>query len=224
MTTTAIATGRPHARVPCHQTREARIDLALHLIGLVAALIGCAVLLPKGVVSENPAYFFGVVLYAVGLVAMLVCSALYNGWTQAKCRNLLRRFDQAAIFLMIAGTYSPFMTSAIDDPVVAAVYVAVCAMSAIGLIALFYFPHLFDMVYPWVYVVLGWAILVAVGPLSERLPPTVIALIGIGGVFYSVGLIFHRRERPYDTAIWHAFVLIAAAFHFAAVLHTAPVA
>src|SRR5437870_1144079 len=119
MTTTAIVTGRSDDLGACSRSREVQLDLALHFLGLLAAAIGCAILLPLGVVSQSLAYLIGVVLYIVGLFAMLVCSALYNGWTQAKCRHLLRRLDQAAIFLLMVGTYSPFMTSAIDDPLIA---------------------------------------------------------------------------------------------------------
>jgi hemolysin III len=221
-TTIVVEAKRSQEFAACSRSREVRIDLALHLLGLVAAAIGCAILLPLGVVSDSVAYVFGVSLYAVGLLAMLICSALYNGWTQARCRHLLRRLDQGAIFLLIAGTYSPFMTSAIDDPLVAVVYAGICATSAFGLVALFRFPRLFDTVYPWIYVVLGWAVVVVMGPLSSRLSPMVVALICVGGLLYTVGLIFHMREKPYDTPIWHGFVLAAAGCHYLAVFNSVP--
>jgi hemolysin III len=221
-TTIAVDKRRSNDLVSCYRSREVRIDLALHFLGLVAAAIGCAILLPMGAVSESRAYVFGIVLYVVGLFAMLVCSALYNGWTRAKCRHLLRRLDQAAIFLLMVGTYSPFMTSAIDDPVIAMVYAWVWAVAIFGLISLFRFPRVFDRVYPWIYVVLGWAVVVALGPLSDRVSTTVVALICAGGVLYTVGMIFHMREKPYDTPIWHGFVLAAAGCHYLAVFNSVP--
>jgi hemolysin III len=221
-TTIVIEPRRSHDLVACYRRREVRIDLALHFLGLVAAAIGCAILLPLGVVSESRAYLFGVVIYVVGLFAMLVCSALYNGWTQAKCRHLLKRLDQASIFLLMIGTYSPIMTTAIDDPVIAAVYAVAWVIAAFGLISLFRFPRLFDSVYPWIYVVLGWAVVVALWPLSDRVSPMVIALIALGGGLYTIGMIFHMREKPYDTAIWHGFVLAAASCHYLAVFNSVP--
>jgi hemolysin III len=221
-TAIAVEAGLSNDLVACSRSREAQIDLALHFLGLVAAAIGCAILLRFGVVSDSLAYLFGVILYIVGLFAMLVCSALYNGWTRAKCRYLLRRLDQAAIFLLMVGTYSPFMTSAIDDPVIAAVYALVWLIAAFGLVSLFRFPRLFDTVYPWIYVVPGWAVVVALGPLSDRVSPMVLALICIGGGLHTVGMIFHLREKPYGTPIWHGFVLVAAGCHYLAVINSVP--
>jgi hemolysin III len=207
------------ASLPCFRDKEVRADIAVHLLAIFAAIVACSVLLPFDRISEDATALTAVSLYLVGLFAMLFCSAVYNGRPDAGCRDFLRRCDQAAILLLIAGTYSPFMAGATDDPRIAAAYAGVWIVTLAGLIGLFAFPRLVERAYPWGYVLLGWAVLAVLGPLSQRLSSDVLALICIGGVFFTAGLIFHLRKRgSYNNAIWHGFVTAGAGCHYLAVV------
>lgn len=205
--------------------REARIDRAIHIAALVAAAAGCAVLVPVSALRLGPAGFTGVILYVIGLFAMLTCSALYNGLRASPRRHVLQRLDHAAIFLLIAGTYSAFLGGAIDDPSIALLLGAVWAIALVGLAVTLLAPKAMRRVSIGLYLALGWSILAAIGPVLERLPVLVLVLIVIGGVLYSAGVIFHVLERMrYQNAIWHGFVVAAASCHFAAVVSNLPVA
>lgn len=201
------------------ERREAAIDHGLHLVGIAAAAVGGVALLSAAASARNAALAVGVALYLSGLFAMLICSALYNRARPSPRKALLRRFDHAAIFLLIAGTYSPFMAGATDDPAIAAVYVGVWSAAALGIVAKLLFPGRFGAVSTALYLILGWSVVLVIGPLAERVPPALIWLLGLGGVLYSIGVVFHVWERlPYQNALWHGFVFTAAAAHYAAVL------
>lgn len=205
--------------------REVRIDRAIHVGALAVAAVGCAVLIPVSAVRESLAGFIGIVLYAVGLFAMLTCSALYNGLRQSPRRHLLQRLDHAAIFLLIAGTYSAFLGGIVDDPSIALLLAAVWAIALIGLILTLLAPKAIRRIAIGLYLALGWSIVAAIGPVWEHLSLAVMALIVVGGVLYSVGVIFHVLVRlPYQNAIWHGFVVAAATCHFVAVVTKLPIA
>ena len=205
--------------------REARIDRAIHVAALAAAAIGCVVLIPVSELRLGPAGFAGVLLYVFGLFAMLTCSALYNGRRTSPRRHIFQRLDHAAIFLLIAGTYSAFLGGAVDDPRIALLLGGVWTIALLGLALTLMAPRAMRRVSIGLYLALGWSLLAAIGPVLERLPLAVLALIAIGGVLYSAGVIFHVLERlRYQNAIWHGFVVAAASCHFAAVVSNLPMA
>ena len=205
--------------------REARIDRAIHLAALAAAAAGCAVLIPVSALRLGLPGFIGVILYVIGLFAMLTCSALYNGCRASPRRHILQRLDHAAIFLLIAGTYSAFFGGAIDDPWIALLLAAVWAIALVGLAGTLIVPRAMRRISIGLYLALGWSILAAIGPVWERLSLLVLLLMLAGGILYSAGVIFHVLERVrYQTAIWHGFVVAAASCHFAAVVSNLPVA
>lgn len=205
--------------------REARIDRGIHIAALAAAAAGCAVLIPVSALRLGPAGFTGVILYVFGLFAMLTCSALYNGFKTSRKKDILQRLDHSAIFLLIAGTYSAFLGSAIDDPSIALLLAAVWAIALVGLVGTLLVPKAMRRVSIGLYLALGWSILAAIGPVWDRSSLLVLMLILAGGVLYSAGVIFHVLERMrYQNAIWHGFVVAAASCHFAAVVSNLPVA
>jgi hemolysin III len=209
------------ARFPSYSPAERRADALVHALGLVLGTAGCfalaVVALPRP--DAGPRLLAGLGLYAAGLLAMLACSALYNLAGEGPRKDLLRRLDHAAIFLMIAGTYTPFALVAIDGAWGAGLLAFVWTTAAGGIAA--------ELLGLWqhkglavaTYLLLGWSILPAMEPLSAALSPSGLALLAAGGVLYSVGAAFHLwRSLPFQNAIWHGFVLAAAACHYVAVL------
>ena len=134
-----------------------------------------------------------------------------------KC--LLRRFDQAAIFLLIGGTYTAFLTRAGSDPASLFVLAGVCAVAAIGALLKLVLPGRSDRLSLAVYLALGWSGLVLFPTAIRVLPITAVCLIALGSLLYTAGVIFHMWKRlRFQNAIWHAFVLLAAGCHYGAVL------
>src|SRR5262249_51463170 len=159
-------------------------------------------------------------LYIVGVFAMLLSSAFYNASTNSPCRPLLRRLDHAAIFLLIAGTYSPFLGGRTDDRLVAIAYGCIWIIAIAGVLAKLLFHSRFQGALSIaLYLALGWSVLLVIGPVSAIVPGNVLVLILLGGVLYTIGVGFHLIEGiPYQNTIWHGFVVAAAGIHFLAVL------
>jgi len=160
-----------------------------------------------------------VAVYAFGLMAMLVCSAAYNLARSSRRRALLRRFDHAAIFAMIAGTYTPFTTLRLEGGWAAGLTGAVWGVALLGILLKLWKPHLVERASIPLYLALGWIIVVALNPLLGALEPSTLILLGVGGLLYTLGVVFHIWQRlPFQNAVWHACVLAAACVHYAAVI------
>ena len=197
--------------------RERRADAVMHAIGLPAALAGCVVLLMNA--PDAPAARAATGLYALGLVATFGFSAAYNLSPPGPRRDLLRRFDHAAIFLMIAGTYAPVSLLGIGGRLGTALLGLVGAGALLGASVKLLAPGRFERAAIAAYLALGWVGAVAAVQLARSLPSWQFGALVLGGLLYSLGVIAHVSERlPYNTAIWHACVLLAAGCHYALVL------
>ena len=201
-------------------TRSEQIaDGAVHIVGIVFGLIAAFVIAALTFGRNDQLLSFSVAVYATGLLAMLGCSALYNLTRNSAWKGWLRRLDHAAIFVMIAGTYTPFALIAIGGEPGWWLFSFVWAIAAIGVVLKLAFPHRFERSSTVAYLLLGWTIVVAIDQLVMAVSLTGLALLAIGGVLYTAGTAFHLATRlPYHNAIWHLFVLGAAGCHFAAVV------
>jgi len=165
-------------------------------------------------------YFSASLVYSICLVAMLGCSAAYNLAFNTSRREFLRRLDHAAIFLMIAGTYTPFTTCRLPGAWAIGMTTAVWTGAASGAVLKLICPHRVEQVSTVAYLALGWIILVGIKPLLSSVDVQTAVLIGVGGLLYCIGTVFHLWQKlPFQNAIWHGFVLVAASCHYAAILH-----
>lgn len=204
---------------PNYARAEYVVDMCIHVAGVVLALIGIPILLVYGLDAPTGTAVVSLPLYSTGLLAMVSFSALYNLVTHPPAKELLRRFDHAAIFLMIAGTYGPFALSKVGGPWGIGVFVFVWCCAVLGTALAFLIPRRADRVTVILCVLMGWSILVAIKPLVAAISTGALALLIGGGVVYTVGIGFHLAERlPFHNAIWHGLVLVAAGCHYAAVL------
>ena len=192
-------------------------DLVVHVVGLTLALVGGIVLLAIAVNAGSISLVVGVSIYAAGVIAMLAFSTAYN-FASWRYRPTLRRLDHAGIFLMIAGSYTPFtlnLPGAWGWGMTAAVW-SVATLGALGKLFLTHIDRKF-----WVaaYLALGWLVVVALKPMIDSLAWYAFALLVTGGVLYSTGVIFYvNKKLKFARAIWHGHVVAAAAAHWAAVL------
>jgi hemolysin III len=202
---------------------EVAVNAAVHALGAAFGLAACGLLAAATLTraGADPLRALALGVYAAGLAAMLGCSALYNLAPEGSPRKaLLRRCDRAAIFAMIAGTYTPFAGVALGGAAGGGLLAFVWAAAAAGAAhALLGRQVRGERTAVLLYLMLGWCGVVLVVPVSAALSTEGLTLLAAGGVLYSVGTAFHLAARlPYHNAAWHAFVLGAAACHFAAVL------
>ncbi|MDH3595230.1 MAG: hemolysin III family protein [Rhodospirillales bacterium] len=209
----------PRAIFSTYSRGERIADGLIHVLGVTAGCIGVAVLIAIALLRDSALLTLSLTLYGCGLLAMLTFSALYNTSAHPARRALLRRFDHAAIFIMIAGSYTPFallkIGGALGWGLVGFVWLVAAGGAAIKLLR----PHYLEGRTVAVCLLLGWTVVVAFGPLAAALPGWSLALLTAGGLLYSVGVVFHLWERlAFNKAIWHGFVLAGASCHYAAIL------
>ena len=193
-------------------------DGVVHVAGLIAALIGVALLMGVAAPGAETALAVALGIYAAGLVAVKAISALYNMWPVSQVKWVLRRFDHAAIYLLIAGTYTPFLVL-LDDRGIATILLAVIWLIAvIGVALKIGLPGRLDRLSIVLYLGMGWSGLAAGGVVYQSLSATTLALIAAGGIVYTVGVIFHMwKGLRFHNAIWHVFVLAGSALFYAAI-------
>ena len=204
---------------PGYTLGERIADGCIHAVGVVASVVALATLLILGVKSNTTLWVVSLTIYGLALVATFGFSAGYHLVVRPKLKEWLRRLDHAAIFLMIAATYTPFVLIKMNTGWGLGLLALVWTMAAIGIAIKLLAPRFLEGLSIALYLVQGWAVLAAWEPLMSALPGRALTLLMIGGVLYTIGVVFHLWERlPYQNAIWHGFVLSAASCHFAAVI------
>jgi hemolysin III len=219
-TTVAVSTANAEGAYWYPQSRriEWLADVIVHAVGLALAIGGCILMVTTAANSGSVKLTAALVVYSAGLLAMLVCSTLYNANTNMKLSRLFERFDLSGIFIMIAASYTPFMLAKLHGPfawsVLAVVWTAALAGVALNLLARWNAPR----GYLALYMLMGWGVLSILDQLIHSLSTVGLALLAAGGVLYTVGVIFHvNKKLPFNSAIWHGFVVAAASCHFLAI-------
>lgn len=207
--------------VPRNPSRlELAADCTIHILGIGAGSVGGATLVALIAARGDWLELGALLIYAVGMVAMFGCSAAYNLARTSRWRAAFQRCDHAAIFVMIAGTYTPFTLLRLDGIWSWGLTTAVWSIAGIGV--LIKLCRSCDLRYASAapYLLLGWIGVIAIDPLFRSLGWETLSLIGLGGALYMIGVGFHVWDRlPFQNAIWHAFVLAAASVHYAAVVY-----
>jgi len=198
---------------------EVIADGVVHLLGVGAGLVASVILVVIASRSADAGEIASVVVYVVALLAMLGLSASYNLWPLSPLKWILRRFDHSAIYLLIAGTYTPFAAQLKAGLTSAGLLTGIWGTAIAGMSLKLLLPGRFDRLSVVLYLLLGWSGVVFYNEIVASLTPATLWLLAVGGLLYSAGVVFHVwRNLRFQNAIWHAFVLAAAAVHYSAVL------
>jgi len=194
-------------------------DGIVHGIGVFGGVVAATVLIVLAAVFASAYEIVSVSVYAAGLLAMLIFSAAYNLWPVSRGKWLLRRLDHAAIFILIAATYTPVFAQLQDRVFAISLLSGVWGVAAVGVVLKLFFPGRFDRISVGLYLAMGWSGLIAYDAGMSSLPQLALWFIVAGGLLYSFGVIFHAwRRLRFQNVIWHSFVLLGAACHYTAVL------
>jgi hemolysin III len=180
--------------------------------------LAAAALLLVGAIGVLPAAIVvGLIVYSIGLIGMFAASAAYNLVSHVGVKEILRRLDHAAIFVMIAGSYTPFaliVGGMAGHTLLAAVWV----IASVGVAIKLRYPRRFDKLSVLLYLSQGWIVLLALDSITAALSNRALTLLVAGGIVYTVGVAFHLMERlHFHNVIWHVFVLGGAACQFVAI-------
>ncbi len=191
-----------------------------HGIALIAAFIGGPFLIMHAARHGNPGFLFGTCLFSATTILLYLSSTLYHALPAGRTKRIFRTFEHSAIFLLIAGTYTPFTLGVLRGAWGWMLFGIVWFLAIVG-VALKVFgktPH--PVLSTGLYLLMGWLVLIAIEPLSAKMPPAGISWLVAGGLSYTVGVVFFATDSRllYGHLIWHLFVIAGTTCHFIAVL------
>ncbi len=222
----ASADVQPERRVSLAAVEEEIANSISHGFGLVLSLGALFGLVIVTVLRGSVWHIIGCTVYGVSLVSVYLASTLYHGVRRPRLKQLLRKLDHVAIFLLIAGTYTPFTLVNLRGPWGWTLFVLVWGLAVAGTVMKLAWPRHPEALSLTVYLAMGWVGIVAAKPIIETLPIGALLWLFAGGMAYTIGTIFYVLDaRPYFHTIWHLFVILGSLLHFVAiVLYVVPIA
>ena len=194
---------------------EEKLNVISHGFGLILSFIAFPFLVMKSLNFEGfwkPASF---ILYGLSLIILYAASTFYHAAKDPKKRRKLNIFDHSAIYVLIAGSYTPFCLVALDSNLGWYMFIAVWVFALIGTILKLFFTGRFDKVSTGIYLLMGWQVLFFIKPLMKSLSAEGLQFLIAGGIFYSIGAVLYSIKRmPYNHATFHLFVLLGSVSHF----------
>lgn len=202
--------------VPARLREEEKYNTATHALGLMLSLVGFECLLSRAIRLGDVWQIIGCSVYASALVAVYAASTLSHLFQQPRLRRLFRIMDQAFIFLLIAGTFTPLSLTYLRGGAWWLLFAAVWGIALIGFFSKAIFAHQVDAVSTVLHVALGWLPVVAAKPMIGLVPGPLLWWMLYGGICYTAGTFFLRRDDrvPYFHAVWHLLVIAGSACHF----------
>ncbi|QTF09934.1 hemolysin III family protein [Brenneria izadpanahii] len=190
-----------------------------HGIGLVFGIVGLVLLLVQAVgQGADGVAITSYSLYGGSIILLFLASTLYHAIPSPRVKPWLKKFDHCAIYVLIAGTYTPFLLVGLNSPLAHGLMVVIWSMALLGVIFKLAFAHRFEALSLITYLVMGWLSLVVIYQLAMTLSIGGVTLLAVGGAIYTLGVIFYACNRiPYNHAIWHGFVLGGSVCHFLAI-------
>jgi hemolysin III len=202
-------------------TLEEIANTATHGAGLLLSVAGFAVLLALAILRGSAWHIVACSVYGASLICLYSASTLYHAVVSPKLKRALKIFDHSAIYLLIAGTYTPFLLLNLRGPWGWSLFGVIWGLALAGILFKFWWVDHFPHVSTVVYVLMGWLVLVAAKPVLAHVPLPILLWIFAGGVFYTIGVIFYAWHRlPYSHTVWHVFVLAGSTCHYFAVLRS----
>ncbi len=214
----------PEVRARRHSARVARLrdeiaSALTHGFGAAAALAGGAVLITLAAIYGDGWQLGAAIVFGVTLLLLYLASTLYHAIQHPVAKGRLKVFDHCAIYLLIAGTYTPFTLIGLRGPWGWSLFTAIWTLALAGVVFKLFYTGRFKRLSTLIYMAMGWLVLVAIKPVMATLDAWTFGWLIAGGVFYTLGTFFYHRETiPYAHAIWHLFCIAGSVCHYVAVL------
>lgn len=193
-----------------------------HLVGAVLSVMGLGALITVAVQQQDVLLFIGFLIYGLTLVMLYSVSTLYHSFKNPFVKRVFQKLDHIAIYLLIAGTYTPFMLVTLIDGNGIWILVSVWGLAIIGIALELSINDRIQALQIMIYLIMGWLVVIDFDALKEVLPETGVYLLTVGGLAYTVGIIFyvldHRHVLKHSHGIWHLFVLAGSFFQFLAII------
>ncbi len=198
---------------------EEQINIWSHFAGILLSLVGMVILLMKGIHLQSTLHIVSYAIYGTSMLVLFSASTLYHSATEPEKRKKLNIFDHAAIYFLIAGTYTPFTLLGLQGAWGWSIFGVAWGIGLAGIILKLFFTGRFNLLSTISYVAMGWIIVFAIKPLIARFPFEGLMWLAAGGLFYTIGAVLYMFKKiPYNHAIFHFFVLAGAIAHYFGVL------
>jgi len=209
------------SRPPHGEKIDCRDEIAsalTHGLGAVAALAGGAVLITLAALYGDAWQLGASIVFGISLLLLYVASTLYHSIQHPVAKARLKVFDHCAIYLLIAGTYTPFTLISLRGPWGWGLFIAIWTLAVFGVVFKLFYTGRFKLLSTAIYIAMGWLVIVAIKPMLIALDGWTLGWLLLGGLFYTLGTYFYHRESiRFSHAIWHMFVIGGSVCHFIAV-------
>ncbi len=190
-----------------------------HGVGLLLSIAGLAILVAFAALHNSTLAIVSSAVYGTSLIIMYGSSTLYHAVSHENIKRVLQKFDHAAIYFLIAGTYTPVTIVAMGDSWGWSIFIIEWSIAFIGISLKFIYPNRFEILSLVFYLLMGWLIVIAMNSLTANVSDGGIWLLVLGGLSYTLGVFFYIKDyKPYYHAIWHIFVLAGSLFHYFMIL------
>lgn len=208
---------------PLHQPKKNLLyevlNAATHGIATLLSIVALVFLIMKGMRADNMVHFIAYCIYGVSMILLFLASTLYHSFSFTRFRKVFRYIDHASIYLLIAGSYTPFALIALPGTSGYVLLSVVWGIALLGLILKIFFLERFNRLSTALYLVMGWLAIFLIKPIANYLGDSGMLLLLLGGLSYSLGTIFYMNKRfGIMHVIWHLFVMAGAAFHYFTIL------
>ena len=199
--------------------REETINAVTHGLGAVLGAVGLTVLVVLAALRGDAWQIASCSIYGATLVLLFTGSTLYHSFRSPRVKHVFRIIDHSSIYLLIAGTYTPFLLVSLRGRWGWSLFGVVWGLALAGIVFQIFFVRRFRLLQTLLYLAMGWLALVAARPLLASVPKPGLLWLLAGGLFYSLGAVFYLWKRlPFHHGIWHLFVLAGSACHYVAIL------
>lgn len=198
--------------------REELANTLTHAVGIALSIAGLSLLVTMASLHGDAWHVVSTAVFGTTLVLLYTASTCYHAFRRPETKRLLRKLDHAGIFLLIAGTYTPFVLVSLRGPWGWSLFGVVWGLGVLGVVLKFWLAGRFKLASTLIYLGMGWLVLIAIRPMTEVVPAPGLWWLVAGGLCYTGGAAFYLWKRlPYHHAIWHLFVLAGSVCHWTSV-------
>jgi len=194
---------------------EERANVITHGIGFLLSLTGCFLLVKRALRSGDAWHLTSFVIFGVSLVILYLASVLYHALPGKEAKKILRKIDHSAIYVLIAGTYTPFLLTNLRGKTGWIMFCIIWAFAVTGILLKLTTEIRSKWVSAGIYLIMGWMAVFIYNSMRENLPERSLVFLAIGGFFYTAGVIFYVwKKMPFHHAVWHVFVMAGSLCHY----------
>ncbi len=199
-----------------------KLNSITHLVGAVLALVGFGVLLTISIQEHNPLLIVSFTIFGFTLILLYTMSTLYHSFHPPKLKKIFQKLDHVSIYLLIAGTYTPYMLVSLRESGGLTMLMLIWIMAVIGLILDIFIKKRMEWLQVLIYLIMGWVCMLNYSELQAAIPSAGVVWLTLGGIAYTVGIIFYvldnLKKLRHAHGIWHLFVLSGSICHFISIV------